>query len=123
MLTKSYLPALAWGFVILILTLVPPQALPKVPQWNLLSFDSLAHAFVFMVWSFLLLFGSARASFRRFNTWGTFLAAVSYGAIIELLQGLMRLGRHPDWKDIVCNTVGAVLGIVLFYTVSNARKF
>jgi VanZ family protein len=90
----------------------------------LLSFDSLAHAFVFMVWSFLLLFGSSRASAQRLNTWSTLLAAVGYGALIELLQGLMRLGRHPDWKDIVCNTFGAILGVLLFYAGSSLlRKF
>ena len=119
MIARSYIPALGWALIILILTLAPPQALPKVPKWDLISVNSLAHLFVFLVWAFLLLTGFARSaqnlSFRSSGTWITLLLAVCYGALIELLQGLMRLGREPDVVDIVYNTIGALLGTVLFY--------
>ncbi len=122
---KHYFPALSWAVIILILTLLPPQALPKVPEWNLVSISSLAHLFFFMTWAFLLLMGFFRSNInaanRNYNRiWLTFILAVSYGALIELLQGWMRLGRQPDVADIFFNTVGALLGIVFFYLV---KKF
>lgn len=122
---KPYLPALSWAAIILILTLLPPQALPKVPDWNLISISSLAHLFFFMTWAFLLLVGSFRSNTnstrRKYSRTGlTFILAVSYGALIELLQGWMRLGRQPDIADIFFNTVGALLGIISFYLV---KKF
>ncbi len=121
-LLKPYFPAIAWATVILILTLLPPQALPKVPNWDLISINSLAHLFVFLVWAFLLLFGFYRSNvngltYRFSSILFTFILAVSYGALIELLQGLMRLGRQPDIADIFFNTIGAVLGIIFFYLV------
>ncbi|MDQ4141359.1 MAG: VanZ family protein [Bacteroidota bacterium] len=123
---KSYLPALGWGTIILILTLLPPQALPKVPNWNIISVNSLAHLFVFLVWAFLLLDGFARSSptpqLRKNRIVLTLLLAVSYGALIELLQGLMRLGRQPDIVDIFYNTAGALLGIMLFYLVRRYKR-
>ena len=127
LILKPYFPALSWAAIILILTLLPPQALPKVPDWNLISVSSLAHLFFFMTWAFLLLLGFFRAnasstslSYSRIGL--TFILAVSYGALIEVLQGLMRLGRQPDVADIFFNTVGALLGIASFYLVKSFVK-
>ncbi len=126
MFLKSYFPALGWAALILILTLLPPQALPKVPDWNIISVNSLAHLFVFMVWAFLVLDGSTRSSstsgIRRNRILFTLILAVSYGALIELLQGLMRLGRQPDVADIAFNTVGALLGILFFYLFKVSKR-
>ncbi len=126
MFLKSYFPALGWAALILILTLLPPQALPKVPDWNIISVNSLAHLFVFMVWAFLVLDGSTRSSstsgIRRNRILFTLILAVSYGALIELLQGLMRLGRQPDVADIAFNTVGAFLGILFFYLFKVSKR-
>lgn len=123
---KPYLPALSWAAVILVLTLLPPQALPKVPEWNVISINSLAHLFVFLVWAFLLLIGFFRSSTNalsgKYGIILTLILAVSYGALIELLQGWMRLGRQPDVVDIVYNTIGALLGIVLFYSVKSYKR-
>ncbi len=121
---NPYIPALSWAAIILILTLLPPQALPKVPNWSLISISSLAHLFFFMTWAFLLLIGFFRSNVNSTNrkysrVWLTFILAVSYGALIELLQGLMRLGRQPDVADIFFNTVGALLGIISFYLLKN----
>ena len=126
MFFKSYRPALGWALVILVLTLLPPQALPKVPKWDLISVSSLAHVTVFLVWAFLLLYGffrtEANFSSRAKGTWLALLLAVSYGALIEVLQGIMRLGRQPDIVDIGYNTIGAVMGILLFYFVRRTLK-
>ncbi|WP_147275702.1 VanZ family protein [Adhaeribacter pallidiroseus] len=102
--------------------MLPPQALPKVPDWSLTSIHSLAHLFIFMTWAFLLLTGFFRAATSgKYNRiWVTFILAVSYGALIEVLQGLMRLGRQPDIVDIFFNTLGALLGIAAFFLV---KKF
>lgn len=122
LLQKPYFPALSWAAIILILTLLPPQALPKVPDWSLISISSLAHLFFFMTWALLLLLGFFRSNSNTGNRkysriWFTFILAVSYGALIEVLQGLMRLGRQPDVADIFFNTVGALLGIASFYLI------
>ncbi|QNF31710.1 VanZ family protein [Adhaeribacter swui] len=126
-LLLPYIPAVIWASIILVLTLLPPQALPKVPDWSLISINSLAHLFVFLIWSFLILFGYYRSKSnlvtRNINSIIiTLLLAVSYGALIELLQGLMRLGRQPDIADIYFNTIGAVLGIIFFYLVKKYFK-
>ncbi|PSR56310.1 hypothetical protein AHMF7605_23830 [Adhaeribacter arboris] len=117
---------MGWAALILILTLLPPQALPKVPDWNIISINSLAHLFVFMVWAFLVLDGFAKSSagsgLRKNSILFTLLLAISYGALIELLQGFMRLGRQPDIVDIVFNTTGALLGIMFFFLVKRYRR-
>ena len=40
------LPAL-WAIVVLVLTLTPANEMPNTPSWELLSFDTAAHAGVF----------------------------------------------------------------------------
>jgi hypothetical protein len=41
---------------------------------------------------------------------------VAIGGVIELLQGAMGLGRDAEWLDLVADTLGVALGLVLVLT-------
>lgn len=41
------------------------------------------------------------------------LSLVGMGILIEILQGLMNLGRHAELLDVVADSVGIVLGLLL----------
>ena len=58
----------------------------------------------------------------RTKPWGTGQAVFYCLPIsIEMLQLLLRLGTF-QLSDIFCNTVGGVLGGLLYYVVMKARK-
>ncbi|MGV3539285.1 MAG: VanZ family protein [Rufibacter sp.] len=117
---KLYAPALGWAVLILIGTLLPAQALPPVPDWDLLSVDTLAHAVLFGGQLLLLLFGlrrdtSARPTGKTISI--CFLAVSAFGVLVEILQGNMGLGRAYDPADMVSNSIGCLLGLLAWLLV------
>ena len=118
---------LLWAAVVLVLTLTPADEMPRTPVWELLSFDTAAHAGVFFV-----LAGLSWFSLRRQHRWpwlarhvGAVVLAGSllFGALIEVLQMRMRLGRHGEWSDLLSDSIGAVLavGVATFWPRRQVR--
>jgi len=58
---------------------------------------------------------------RRAVLLAIFIAA-SFGALMEILQGISGTGRHFDPVDMVANLLGAILGGLVFYLFSLLRK-
>ncbi|HSI89675.1 MAG TPA: hypothetical protein VK927_01100, partial [Adhaeribacter sp.] len=91
---RFHFPALLWAAVIAVLTLLPSASLPPLPHWELLSFDTLAHAAVFGLLTFLVI-RSLLYLYGRNNLWPAIGIAMAlclfFGIIIELLQTIMRM--------------------------------
>lgn len=106
---------LAWAALVLVLTLTPSQEMPKTPNWQLLAFDTAAHAAVFGVLAILSYFSARRQQWwptLRQHAFGLLLIfCIAFGALIEVLQMTMDLGRHGEWSDLISDTIGAVLGL------------
>jgi VanZ family protein len=49
----------------------------------------------------------------RRRWWKIFLALVMFGAVIEVAQYFMHLGREGDPRDVLANSVGTSLGLLL----------
>jgi aminopeptidase YwaD len=98
---------LLWVAVMLVLTLTPAKEMPHTPDWKLLSFDTAAHAGVFAVLAGLAWLW-ARPRLRHPASL-VLLACVGFGALIEVLQYFMQLGRHAEWTDLLSDTIGAAL--------------
>ena len=108
---------LLWAAVVLVLTLTPADEMPRTPVWELLSFDTAAHAGVFFV-----LAGLSWFSLRRQRRWPrghrpvaavVLAGCLLFGALIEVLQMTMRLGRHGEWSDLIGDGLGAALAVGL----------
>ena len=107
-----------WAAVIMLTTLLPSSSLPAVSVWALFSFDSFAHAFLFSILTFLMIVGLAKQfSFLRLKhspiRYSLFISTM-FGIFIELMQHYLILGRQGDIIDVLANTIGCLLGIVLF---------
>ncbi|MGI4873621.1 MAG: VanZ family protein [Janthinobacterium lividum] len=117
---------LLWILVMLVLTLTPAQDMPRTPEWKFLSFDTAAHAGVFAV-----LAGLSWFSLRRQRRWPRLAAhagavvlvgCVLFGGLIEVLQYAMHLGRHAEWTDLVGDSVGAALALLLVASIRRWRQ-
>ncbi|MCC3154442.1 M28 family peptidase [Hymenobacter sp. BT770] len=106
---------LGWAAVVLVLTLTPADKMPVTPVWELLSFDTAAHAGVFLV-----LAGLSWFSLRRQRRWpalalragrAALLGSIVFGGLIEVLQYNMALGRHGEWTDLLSDAIGAALAV------------
>jgi VanZ family protein len=110
---------LAWAALTLVLTLTPADDMPVVPPWELISFDTAAHAFVFAVLTALAVFSARRQSssgwLRRHAYLLLLIGCIGFGLLIEALQTAMHLGRHGEWSDAISDALGTGVGLLLAY--------
>ncbi len=74
--------------------------------------DKLVHAVFYLAFT-LLWYSYLKERRKKYILLKLFLTAVVYGIIIEVLQYMMPYGRNFDTKDILANTAGGFLGIIL----------
>jgi len=93
------------------------------PESKLLSYDKLAHIFVFAVLSFLLGFALYREQNGR--TIKTKLIPLTiclvYSSLLEYLQSFVP-GRMFDWYDFLANFTGGLVGVIIF-SIFIGKKF
>ncbi len=119
---KHFWPAVLWALLVLILTGLPGNYFPEVPTfWDLLEPDKIVHIFIFGVFTVLMALGLTRhygklrsASAITTQAIGT---GIAYGAITELLQGYVFIGRTASIYDFIANSVGCLAGYLLFKLV------
>jgi len=120
LLRQSIIP-FSWTLVIGVLTGLPGKNFPDMSFWKLLQFDSAAHAFVFLVFTFL--WGVALAKQRNFgflsrNAVGfAAIVGVLYGISIEIMQYYIFIGRSCEFSDMVSDATGCLIGYFVFKAV------
>lgn len=115
-LTWQMLPAVLWGGLIIVLSLLSPAQMPKVAVW---SFDKLAHVGVYFIFCLLLLYGmhSGTASYdkkKHYFSVLTLLIASILGISMEVLQYVGQAGRTFEMLDILANIIGNFAGIAVY---------
>lgn len=117
MLYRYNIPAIIWGIIIFILLSIPGGNVPRFTFLKDLPIDKIVHFFLFMVFSFLLLYGFVKQynnNYSRFWLYAVaFLISVAYGGLTELLQGTVFVKRTCDLVDFVTDTAGAIFGIIV----------
>ena len=100
----------AWGVLafVFIASLIPMPA-PPMPLPP--GFDKYEHIAAYGSLSFY--FGQLLSRFRLHLRYA--LALFCMGALLEVLQGLTWY-RSPDWYDLVANSIGILIGILLCLT-------
>lgn len=104
-----WLPVVAWMGLIFYLSAQPDLPQPHV-GWADLLISSMAHAFVFGVLA--VLWGRALGE-RRQGWFLAFVLTALYALTDEFHQAFVP-GRHPDPWDLVCDGLGAVVGLGLW---------
>ncbi len=98
---------LAMGWLLIIATfivcLVPGQDLPSTG-----ISDKWEHTIAYTV--LILWFAGI---YRRSRYVRIAAAFVAMGIVIELLQGAMNLGRQCDYRDVIANSSGVVVGMLV----------
>ncbi|MBC5993812.1 VanZ family protein [Pontibacter cellulosilyticus] len=104
--------------MILLTTLLPSSSMPSLSVWELFSFDSFAHAFLFGILTFLMIVGLTKQfsylKLRHFAIRASLFISFMFGVFVELMQHFFIYGRQGDIMDVLANTIGCLLGIVLF---------
>jgi hypothetical protein len=94
------------AIAIAVLSLLPGEKLPQVELG-----DKFQHILAYVALSFWF----AGIVVRRKHA-GLVLALMCFGALLELLQGQMGLGRQADFFDLGANALGIATGLLLAFT-------
>jgi len=97
--------------ILLVICVVPSQKLPDPGTGD--RFEHAAAWFVLTVTGYLL------APNRRL---AIPVFALAFGLVIEVLQGVMGLGRHADPLDVVADVVGVTAGVAAFLATRRVAR-
>lgn len=90
--------------ILLYLTLAPAHEVPGAD----LVWDKAEHA---TAWAVLTGVGLALSTRRR---WAIGAFAFVFGAVVEVLQATMGLGRNGDWRDLLADSVGILAAYLIW---------
>jgi VanZ family protein len=90
--------------ILLYLTLAPEREVPGVG----LVWDKAEHA---ASWAVLTGAGLLLSTRRR---WAIGVFALLFGALIEILQANMGLGRDGNWPDLIADSIGIVAAYLVW---------
>jgi VanZ family protein len=99
-----------WGLGVLLVAvavfycLVPTRQIPSAFDFSDKLNHVLGHAALAVYFTGLV---------PRRAWWKIFVFLLSLGIGIEFAQHYMHFGRHGDWRDVVANASGAMLGLLL----------
>jgi hypothetical protein len=115
-MTKIFALRLAFGICLLavsVMALSPANDVPRV-----FAFDKLNHVLAFSVLAFL-----ASWLWPRKAVFIPLGLLTAYGTAIEILQGIMGLGRDADWMDLGADVLAIYIGLLLaqFARFANRR--
>jgi VanZ family protein len=110
-LQRAYVLAILWTIFIASSCLLPAAAFRSFSFDTLLELDKIIHFVLYAV--FILLWALAIRDISMKQKITLLLIGVTYGILIEVLQSTMALGRSYDIGDIVSNTVGCIIGVIL----------
>ena len=110
---------LLWAAVILVLSTMPGQQLPKI-EW-LMTPDKFGHAAVYGVLTVGLFFSFAPYwGMASRNLWSSFTLASVYGIGMEIIQYAFFPGRYFEIWDIVANIIGAFAALIFLKLINHS---
>jgi len=119
-------PAIRYALVvmyvgcIMALSLLPPQDFPQIPLFE--GADKVVHILMYFIFSILSSW-ALKTELYRSRAFIIIPATIGWGILMEIFQLEMHLGRSFSWFDVMANTTGVVIGIIIYLVVTrNAFK-
>lgn len=119
-----FLAAVLWTIVITVACLVSMKNFEGISIGAEEGADKYVHSLFYVVLTSLWMFYGLKAfSVSRFKTrLYVFLGTVGFGVIIEICQGLFTTDRSTDFNDVIANTSGSLLAVLVFWLSDKIKK-
>lgn len=106
------------GFYTVLLSVSSLVKLGKISVGSFSPTDKLLHLGAYfglmVLWKVYFILKNKPESPYKSNLLKLAGLAVLFGMLIEVLQGVLTSYREPDWYDILANTTGILLAVVIF---------
>jgi len=120
----SYYKSLVIFLMILYASIVPSPEIEKVKWLNITNIDKPVHFLMYFTFSFILIYDllRSRPTFSNMKIYLiSFLTAIFYGGILEILQSVATNSRSGDIFDFLFDTSGALLAILLWMILKKIK--
>lgn len=105
--------------IIALLSLLPPNDFPEIPLFP--GADKIVHTCLYLGLAWLACW-SMHAEIRHIWYYLIILFAIGWGAIMELFQLLMQMGRSFDFYDIIGNSIGSLTGVFIYIVMARMKR-
>jgi VanZ family protein len=103
---------ISWICIITTLSLASLNGLPKISPVN---GDKYVHFLFYFILTFLLILNLSYKVGTNYAIIISFVMAVCYGIIIEILQGVLTENRKPEVADALANSFGSFVATIVVY--------
>lgn len=101
------------------ITYLSLMKMPKIDV-KISSIDKVYHLIAYLTLTLCWLFSFYRKPSLKYII---IILCILFGIIIEILQSTLTVYRTADYKDIIANTVGIVLGLLIFNQIIKKIDF
>ena len=107
-----------WMFFIVFLSLA---SFSKISQIKIENGDKYVHLFLYFVLTVLLFYSRFVSTdfSKKAKLLVSFLFAIVFGIIIEIMQKELTANRQFEWRDIVANSMGSLIAITFLNKFSD----
>ena len=126
-LTRNSIPGILCGIIILILTGLPGSLFPRVKP--AIGLDKVAHVIMYAgfayacLWGYRKQFVSNGSAYKKRALLLTVIISIAYGGLTEIMQETITvLHRSGDWRDLIADAIGTVIGVLIFYLFFHRKK-
>ena len=126
-LTRNSIPGILCGIIILILTGLPGSLFPRIKPS--IGLDKVAHVLMYAGFAFACLWGyrkqfvSNGLAYQKRAILLTIIISIAYGGLTEIMQETITvLHRSGDWRDLIADAIGTMLGVLVFYLFFRRKK-
>lgn len=115
---RKTLPIISFGYSLLLLyvCLINVNEVVEIPSYN----DKLTHLIAYFLFTsvwFLFFYGFQKKTKKQALT-RSFIFAIVFGIIIEVLQKVLTEHRQADYKDVIANVIGALIAVIIINLIT-----
>jgi len=111
--------SLVYLTIIAFLSLLPPKDFPDIPLFP--GADKVVHTCMYLGLT-LLACWSMHAEVKRVWYYLIILFSISWGVVMEIFQYIMHMGRSFDLYDIAGNSLGTLIGVLIYILMAQFKK-
>jgi len=105
-----------WLLIILFLSFIPSNDLPEVN--GIPNIDKIVHFSLYFIFTILSLFTSLKTK-RMVDKKFIFAGIFGIGLFVEVMQGILPLGRTFSVFDLLANVCGMLTGLLFFQGIKH----
>jgi VanZ family protein len=119
---KKNLFSILVALLILYLSLTSSDAFKKVAIYELPNLDKIVHAGLYFLLMSAIIFDNRKTINKSSHLFLTALIPLAYGIFMEILQSSLTISRSASIYDVIANTTGILLSVLLWLLLKPMLK-